>query len=201
MDIEEVQAGLKGLIKEKRSLAHVTDQLFRGVLSAKTWGDTSLTNVVYYRELWDLFPQARYIVLIRDGRDVVASFKAGGKASFGELSDIKVGCDRWLVTMEALTWLKKRTRVLEVRYEDLVVATQATLDRICEHLNVPSFQDWEQYISKVPETRFYEPDHHQAIRKLPFDNSIGRWKSRLTEEEADYCQGRIGKHLKLLGYN
>ena len=185
---------------QERSLDRVMDHLFREVVSKDIWGDSTPLNVVYYKELYQLFPQARYIFLMRDGRDVVASYKAGGEQAFGALASVKAASERWVLAMDALHGLKRRTSVLEIRYEELVSNPQLNLDRICSHLGVPALKGWESYTQHVPETAFYQPSHHHAIREMPFDESIGKWRQVLTEEEQAYSEQVMRRHLERYGY-
>jgi hypothetical protein len=68
--------------------------------------------------------------LIRDGRDVAASLLRRGKSLYGAGS-------RWLYDTLAGLRARGHASYLEIRYEDLVADTAATLARVFAHLGLP----------------------------------------------------------------
>lgn len=186
---------------EDRSLAHALESLFRQMIEKPLWGDSTPLNTVYFKELHHVFPEAKYIFLLRDGRDVVASYKNGGKSSFGQLAEVKESTSRWLLHAKALQWFKQRTSVLEVSYEALINDPERQLERICQFLEIgPMPEHWKEYTEHVPQSEFFQPSHHDAVRKAPFKDSIGKWETDLSEEEALYCHQRMEAQLKKYGY-
>ena len=184
-----------------RSLENMVDLLFRSVTDKPVWGDSTPLNTVYYKELYHLYPKAKYIFLLRDGRDVVASYKSGGETAFGELAQVEQSTSRWLLHARALAWYKRRTSILEISYEAFTKDPEEQLDRICQFLEIGSMpDDWKAYIHHVPEVSFFEPSHHDAVRSIPFTDSIGKWETILSKEEADYCHRKMGVQLKKYGY-
>lgn len=200
----DLQAMIRKIIDLKadyRSLETVIDLLFREVTDKPRWGDSTPLNTVYFKELYHLYPRAKFIFLIRDGRDVVASYKSVGADAFGELAQVDESTSRWLLNAEALNWYKKRTQVLEVKYETLMEDPEGQLGRICQFLEVdPMPATWADYTEHVPQSEFYQPAHHDAVRLAPFTDSIGRWKTILSEEEVKYCHGKMNHQLKKYGY-
>lgn len=199
----DIQKNIRSIITwtgKERSLQRIIEVLYREVVAENIWGDSTPLNVVYCPEIYRVFPQAKYIFLLRDGRDVVASYRAGGSEAFGDLADLESACRRWVLAMEHLEWLKNQTSVLEVTYEDLVRDPQVVMNRICQHLSVSEFDNWRDYPKNIPDSSFYEPSHHDAIRQMPFRDSIGKWKEALNSEEQAYCHRLMGRHLKRQGY-
>ncbi len=73
---------------------------------------------------------ARFVVMVRDGRDVAASFvKRYGNA--------EQGVDRWILRNIVARQERPMADVLIVRYEDLVVDPQGQLERICTFSGIP----------------------------------------------------------------
>lgn len=201
LNLKEIIPEIIDLEVGKRSLGQVVESLFRQVIDKPQWGDSTPLNTVYYKELYHLYPNAKYIFLIRDGRDVVASYKNGGKDAFGELAQVEASSQRWSLHATALQWYKQRTTVLEVKYEDLISDSDDALNRICQFLEVgPMIENWRNYTAHVPQSEFFEPSHHDAVRQVPFPDSIGNWKSILSEKEANYCHLKMKVHLKGYGY-
>ena len=101
------------------------------------WGDKTPMYMAYLPLLERLFPTALYVHLIRDGRDAATSFLAMPRGIVTESwahprTAAGFAC-QWWTEVEAARALGRRVgdRYLEVRYEDLVRAPAAAIERIC----------------------------------------------------------------------
>ena len=97
------------------------------------WGDKTPGYVKHMREIQLYLPEARFIHLIRDGRDVALSIL---KQSFGP-ETIEAAAERWRSRV-----LRGRSQqdylgyYMEVKFEDLVLDTEGQLRRICEFIEL-----------------------------------------------------------------
>jgi hypothetical protein len=168
-----------------------------------------------------LVPDARYLHLIRDGRDVTASLVAAGR-SWGHRwapSAVRGAAEMWRTHVAAAqTAASFESRYLEVRYEDL-------LDHGAEELLAAfRFLDLEADIASCRQI----VDSHRfsgAGEALPLSPSIlfageaerrfgraaepsgffrlgrsGGWRSTLTPRELAICADVFGELLVSLGY-
>ena len=69
-------------------------------------------------------PGARFVAMVRDGRDVAASF-------IRRLGAAEPGARRWIADNTALGREQDAPDVMVVRYEDLIEAPEAVLRRVC----------------------------------------------------------------------
>lgn len=75
-------------------------------------------------------PGARFVMIVRDGRDVAASFlRRDGKAI--------AGARRWLRENEILRAAEARPDALRLRYEDLIVDPEGSLRTVCDFAGLP----------------------------------------------------------------
>lgn len=96
-----------------------------------------------------LFPDAKFIHVVRDGRDVALSF---ARTTWWHRS-ARLNLSRWQreikkIALDAKFFLKPEA-YLEVKYEDLVSDTTGELDRICQFLGVdfdPAMLDPQAFI-------------------------------------------------------
>ncbi len=141
-------------------------------------GDKNPLYALFCGELAELFPQARFVHLVRDYRDNVASFR---EVPF-DLSSVGALAVRWRRYNEAVLAASRgrADRFLRVRFEDLVADPRSVLGRICDFLGVP-FSD-----------RILEHRAGRAEEDLPWHGSLagpldpsrpGRGRARLAPRE------------------
>jgi len=140
-------------------------------------GATVHHHIDRIRYLW---PEARYIHLLRDGRDVARSCIAMGWAG-----NMYHATQRWIDAEQ--TWLCLREQIpvehrLEVRYEDLIVSTEQTLSNICQFLGT----EFNGAIYNYADRSTYE---------LPDAKLIAQWRRKLSDQEIQLAESRIGKML------
>lgn len=100
--------------------------------SPKIWGDKSPSYVHHLKLISILYPDARFIHIIRDVRDYCLSInKAWGK-------DMPRAAQRWADGVDAarLAGADLEGKYLEVHYEDLLSDTESVLNRICAFLGL-----------------------------------------------------------------
>ena len=178
------------------------------------WGDKTPTYVFTMREIEDLLPEARFIHVVRDGRDVVVSLR---RVWFGP-KDIDEIAEWWASRVVAARRQGEQLHCyMELRYEDLVQEPAAVLEHVCEFLEL----DWDPAMLRYPERaadRLREEAHelrwdgdrrigaderlgiHDAVREPPSTERIGRWRSILSEEERVRFERIAGPVLRRLGY-
>lgn len=111
------------------------------------WGDKTPGYINHIPLLKKLFPNARFIHMIRDPRDyALSSHKGWGKSLYR-------AAQRWKVSIEKA---KQQVRnissdYLEVRYEELITNTESVMRRVCTFLQIPFEQDVIQLKNPTPE--------------------------------------------------
>jgi omega-hydroxy-beta-dihydromenaquinone-9 sulfotransferase len=127
---------------EREDLAEILrgflDDLYAPHLAKKhkpRWCDDTPRNVAHVDFLLELFPEAKFVHMVRDPRDVVASYNKIKWASSDTAANVHI------VTSVIRTWLQLRPRIpagsyVEIRLEDLVAAPGPTLRSLCDFLGV-----------------------------------------------------------------
>ena len=164
----------------------------------------SKTPTVEGIELIDeVFPNAKVVLIIRDGRDTLES----GRRSFNW--NLLEGAKLWRKNVERLLSFQQERpgRALIVRFEDLVSDMRGTMTRVLEHCNLDNSRyGWEQAArapvrgssDQVRDTSERGMDWHPRIRSADF-SPIGRWKSWSARDRQDFEAG-AGDALWRLGY-
>ena len=165
------------------------------------WGDKTPPYVNILPELSDLFPEARFIHLVRDGHDVSKSFqKMGtyGPALYANASEWKKSINAFR-SASARDSIKSRT--IEIRYEQLVLDTVPTINRICDFIGIefaPTMLDWEHDLGdKIPSR---EAHIHSKLSRKPKASDAFRWEKEMSGLEVFTIESHIANELKWAGY-
>lgn len=187
-----------------KALDLVIDRIYRGYGNTikegfSVWGDSTPLNTRYLPEIYGTFPQAKYIFLIRDGRDVMASYKEGGTKYLGRLADPAEAAGHWKHAITKYDWLKKRTPVLEVKYEVLVRSPEEILGQVCQFLGIDYYGKMLHFYQEKQDIGMYEEPQHKNLSKPVFIDSVGRWEQVLTTRDKMIIAG-MEKDLQRFGY-
>jgi hypothetical protein len=132
-----------------------------------------------------VWPEARYIHLLRDGRDVARSC-----AVMGWAGNMYHAVERWIeaeLAWERLSKTIPADHQLEVRYEQLIAQPEATLTGICQFLST----EFDEAIYQYAENSTYE---------LPDAALTQQWRRKLSDSEIQLAEARIGEMLVERGY-
>lgn len=143
---------------------------------ARWKGNKTPQNTQAIRELGQvLFPESRFILIVRDPRDVALSWhRKWGK-------DMLWCAHKWNIRMlHGLDQIQKldRNRALVVRYEDLLAELEKTSRRICAFLELPFSPRMLNYHLHVRDAGVGKTNHGMPI--MP--SCAGRWRHGLTQE-------------------
>jgi hypothetical protein len=169
-------------------------------LHGKTiWGDKTPRYVENLDLLGRLFPEARFVHLIRDGRNVALSYahvpfgpKTVGKAAHLWATRVRAGRE----TGPSLG----ADRYLEIRYEDLVEDAPGEVGDICDFLGLefdPGMMDYTERArgSVLPRASMYNP----RVTEPPQRN-VRTWETSMPPAQVEVFEAVAGDVLTLLGY-
>ncbi|RED99555.1 sulfotransferase family protein [Marinoscillum furvescens] len=159
------------------SVRSYIDSLISPVLQSNNkeiWVEHTPFNVLHTEELLSVFPEAKFIHMKRDIRDVISSYKGkdwGAKNLDYLISWMKGYFDKWERSRNKIS----KSSVKEIWLEDMVNSPNDTLKEIFDFIGVEDESD-----------------------KLRLDLSLsnqGRWKDEMTPDEVDQVEGRLNKYL------
>jgi hypothetical protein len=168
------------------------------------WAVYDPDNVLYVPRIKADIPQALFIHIMRDGRDIALSLKKMG--GFQPLPWDR-GSRSLLATAMYWEWMVHHGReygrqipadYIEVRYEDLVSEPRTTLARLGEFLDHDLDYD---HIKSAGLGRLRE-SNSSFLAEAPEvkTNPMNRWKERLTGKEVAALESLVGDCLEELGY-
>jgi hypothetical protein len=156
--------------------------------------------------MWDLYPDMREIFLVRDFRDLVASilrfdaqrgFYGFGRQPHDSEADYIRRFRVWTIDV-CNAWRRRAARAHVMRYEDLVLNPNETIQRALEYLDLEA-TPWR--VRRMIEGA--DPDsaawlHHRTSPSALA--SIGRWRRDLAPATRELCQELFADALREFGY-
>ena len=140
------------------------------------WGDKTPAYMLSVQRIGRTLPEARFIHLIRDGRDVALSQSA---RALNEQPPPAEQAARWVKRIRKSreqAQALKGARYVEARYEDLVRDPEPTLRRICEFIDLAWDDGVLSYHERAAER--LERDGRRAARRGTARDPAGRLPDR-----------------------
>ena len=169
------------------------------------WALYDPDNVLHAERVKRDIPNALFVHIIRDGRDIALSLKKMG--GFTPLPWDRGATDSLVATALYWKWMVQRGRAhvrqfpadyMEIRYEDLVTNPHQTLGKLGAFIDHDLDYDRIQRagLGRLSETNssFREEGAKEKI------NPLGRWKQRLADEDVAAIEATVGDCLEENGY-
>ena len=180
------------------------------------WGDKTPIYVESMRPIASVLPEARFVHLIRDGRDVALSRRKRGMGAGKPMANTAA---RWRNRIEDARKQSRRLkeRYVELRYEDLVADPEPALRQICELCELEfdpamlahSERAGERLgelgdLSAADGRRARSGEEraaaHALAKQAPSGERVGTWQSEMSAAERAEFEEVAGELLRELGY-
>jgi hypothetical protein len=153
--------------------------------------------------VWELYPDVREVVLVRDPRDVLtsilASIRKRGVQPPPEDPLRWVDADFTARILGVLqSWRARRESTLLVRYEDLMMSPRETLAGVLDYAGLGGGEDAVEEMLESAGRRLPGMDEHRTSADAA--SSIGRWRRDLAPDLVDACEHSVGEALEAWGY-
>jgi hypothetical protein len=173
-------------------------EIFKG--QGKTMiGEAEVLSWRSIPDFLEMFPDGKTLMIIRDLRDVLVSFK---KLTFAPGNDYLVALFNCIDAMDHYTEYKKRypKQFYGLRFESLKADPQGEMEKVCYFLGVefePTMLDphhWKEDNG--------EPWRNHKVSSFFGENDyrapIGRWRRKITPEEWFLCEWMAKRQMKNL---
>lgn len=134
----------------------------------------------HFNRLLKLWSDAKFIHIVRDGRDVARSCIGMGWAG-----NVWTGIERWIEAENLWAVLSQSLpgdRQINVTYESLITNPKSVLEDICNFLNI----SFESQMLSYDKTTSYD---------LPDAKFMYQWKRKLSNREIQLIESKIGNML------
>ena len=176
------------------------------IKNAKQFGEKTPDNTFYLRSLHRLFPEAKYIVILRNPLDICVSLVEAGaqESQITNASLLRFGI---LVKRGLMHLLHEQTTpphaTITITYEDMVQQPKKVLRIICDFLEVPhsdallSFHNGPTLLTDSKRTI----TSHAMLNNPITDSRIGRYRQSLTPEQIKMILLYLKPQIDLLPYS
>ncbi len=177
--------------------------------NAQRWAFYDPDNVLHFRRVKKDIPNALFVHIVRDGRDIALSLKKmGGFAPLpwdrGETSSLVATALywQWMVHHGRECGQEFPADYIEVRYEDLITQPRETLGRLGHFIDHDLDYDRVQQaglgsLSKTNSSFREEATKEKDKEKI---NPLGRWRERLSTANVAAIESTVGDCLEQNGY-
>jgi hypothetical protein len=203
LDANEIEAQVMSECRNGSDFMRIVMEGVSRKQGVDRWIDSTPTNVPHMLRISRDFPEAQFIHIIRDARDVALSLD---KRHWSrplpwdkERSLLAAGLYwEWIVRKGRQNGSQLGPRYMEVHYEDLVERPEPALKHIGEFLKHDLDYSRIQTASvgsvKKPLTSFKED------LKEGYFSPVGRWKEKFPPEDLQKFEQLVGSYLQELGY-
>jgi hypothetical protein len=183
------------------------------------WGEKTPDYIKRMPQIRRALPEARFVHVIRDGRDVMLSTYRRKAQRGHPLKPAGSMARRWRNQINrAREESKGHDDYIEIRYEDLVTDTEPVLRRVCEHIELEFDPVMLRYYERAPERlkelerempaegeRPHRPaqerlEAHALTTRPPTSERIEVWRTEMKEEDLEKYEKAAGRLLAELGY-
>jgi len=180
------------------------------------WGDKTPLYCLHIDTIQSVMPEARFLHIIRDGRDVALSVRG---LWFAPGNDIATIARDWCSRIETARRFGRQCQYyLEIRYEDLVAQPVTELHRICIFLELPYDTNMECYFTgarqRLEEVKTRRSKDgtivitqaerlfiHRFTSSPPEPTRVFRWKREMCVDDRVTFTRVAGPLLCTLGYD
>lgn len=164
---------------------------------ADIWVDHTPANCSFAVTLAELFPEAKFIHIVRDGRAVASSLMALP----WKFHNARKVSDYWVKKVGQGLAAESHfgpDRCVRVKYEDLVAEPEGVLQKLS------AFAGLDYQPQMVTGSGFAVPDYtvkeHALVGKPADPQRINAWEGRLKQRDVEIFENNSGNMLAYLGY-
>lgn len=140
----------------------------------------------HFDKILPYFPDAKYVHLIRDPRDVARS-----SIGMGWAGNVYYGIDHWINSENSWQKLKpslSKDQYIEIFFEDLIIKPEVTLKNLTEFFEVE-----------------YDPlmlsYHQNSTYEKPDITLTYQWEKKLSKKDVLLIESKISEKLPIMGYS
>jgi len=203
LDADRIEARVQAECRDVGDFLRIVMGEIAGAQRVERWIDSTPTNVPHMLRIASDFPDAQFLHMIRDPRDVALSLVKRGWARplpwDRDEALLATGAYwEWIVRKGRALGAQLQSRYLELPFEELVEQPRAVLPRVGEFLQHDL--DYDRILQRgvgsvrTPLTAFGDELTQGAFKP------VGRWKGKFPSEQLQQFEDAMGDYMTELGY-
>src|ERR1022692_2858916 len=203
LDADEISARIMTDCSSGGDFLRILMQEMARQQAVARWADCTPEHLLYMKQIKREIPDALFIHIIRDGRDVALSYaKQGWSYPLPWDRHDRLGVAglywEWLVDKGREQGKRLGADYQEVRFEELGARPQETLARLGSFIDHDL--DYER-IQRAGIGSVSEPNSSFPGKTEGTFNPVARWKTKMSAEQAAFFEQLVGDLLLKLGYS
>ncbi|MBP8033101.1 MAG: sulfotransferase [Bacteroidia bacterium] len=208
LNIEKIRTQIYQIPSDKRTFPLLMKIIYINYPSIfeqnkiKQIGDKNPIYTLFIKELIEIYPEAKFIHIVRDYRANIVS----NRDTFS-LKNIATLAHAWIYHNEKVESIKKNipNKFLLLKYEDLISQPIKEMERICDFLKIEYHSSVLEYHLTLNQK--IEDDISQQLKKThgnllqPINsNNIESWKTKLNKQDLLLSELIAGEYGTFYGY-
>ena len=188
------------LFRESRDVVDFFDRAVRLLESRsgdRTFVEKTPQHVLRLEFLNKRFPNARFVQVVRDGRDCFASAKS--HAGIPQAASARRFARYWRNCVDVSLRMDQNPRLATIRYEDFVRDAPGELDRVMRFLELES-EDQQLDPERFGSHKRGRRNAFRLLRSPVSDRRVGRWRTELSTSEKRDFERVARRQLFAYGY-
>ena len=169
-------------VKDLKDLYNSERQNYIKFEDEKIYVDKFPLNIIYLAEINKIFPNAKYILALRNPRDSVLScfmqsfIPNDAMSNMLSINDASNLYDR---TMHLFKMYEKilNLNIYQVKYEEVIGSFESTIKGLLKFLEVEWTDDLNEFYKTAENKRIISTPSYDQVNKPLYNQSIGRWKN------------------------
>ena len=146
-----------------------------------------------------IFPCGKVIILLRDPRDIICSFK---RTTIAKKNDYLISIFNYVDLINYTYALKKKykKKIYIVKFNELKKNSSITIKKVCKFLKIKYNHKMinEKYFKGIDDKKWDQSKIFSFSGKLKKQN-VDRWKSIIAMEDLFLCEFIAKKQMKMMG--
>lgn len=164
------------------------------------WASMDIGTLRRMHTVHDWFPDARFLHIVRDGRDVALSHQTMPFGA-GNIAECAAAWDRRISTNMRMGEMLSPDQYMILHFEDLIQEPEKNLRSVCEFIGVgysPEMLCYAETVEeRVPSNKLWL---WPALKSAPKQEKVGRWKKEMSKAQRIVFERTAGDLLHELGY-
>lgn len=166
----------------------------------KRWGCKSTFMIYHVALIRQYYPAAKFIYMVRDGRDVAVSAKETIFNHYNAYFTAKLWSKEQQI---GIYWLNKLSKndIFLLKYEDLLISPSETVRSVCSFLNEPYQENMLNFFNTAEARKSGSLSAAWKNTSSPIiKNNSQKFKIELREDEIDLFEAIAGSELDYFSY-